>query len=314
MASSPDINAWNEQWRSSPEYRQILASVGADPNGPLRLTDQQRKMVQAALEQSGVSFEGGLEIDPAGNLNEDEGWSKHKSWIIPAAIGVGTLGVGALGAGPAAGLFGGSSAAGGGASMAGLPALGNVNAITSALGGGGGGFGGILSAIGNGAGALSSLGGVLGGAARGSADQRMREGDSLVRQQQLLQQGSRDQFTAGLQGAQFAREGQDRERKAAILMQLLNNTQDSNITPGNPAIAARMGTSTGGARPSNLTANREALMALLQQPQTQAPTYTPPPNLRLPTAGAGENLLGGIGLGSSILGALGALRQPQRAY
>ena len=150
---------------------------------------------------------------------------------------------------------------------------------------------------------------MLGGAARGSADQRLRESQGLIQQQGLNQRGAEAQFSAGMQGANFQREGQDRERRQQVLMQLLNNTQDQNITPGNPAIAGRMPTVTGGARPSNLTTNREALMALLQQPQIGAPTYQPPPMLKLPQAGAGENILGGIGLGSSILGALGGLRR-----
>jgi hypothetical protein len=310
MASDPSINAFNEQWRSSPLYAEALRMVGADPSGPLQLSDGQRKQLQAIITQRmGFQFPDGTEIDPAGNLNEDEGFAKQaKRW--GPIVGAGALAAFGI-PGFMPGLLGGGAAAGG----AGIPALGNVNSITAGLAGGGGGLGsaltggGILGAIGKGAGALSSLGSVLGGAARGSADQRMREGDSQVRQQQLLQQGSRDQFTAGLQGAQFQREGQDRERKQQILMQLLNNTQDSNITPGNPAIAGRMPTMTGGARPSNLTTNRESLLALLGQPQVQAPTYQPPPSLRLPTAGLGENLLGGIGLGSSILGALGSLRR-----
>lgn len=299
MASDPSINQFNEQWRSSPLYAQGLSSVGANPNGPLHLSDGQRKRLQAFIEQNmGIQFPDGVEVDPAGNMNENEGFGKQLAKWGPIA------GAGALAAfgipGLMPGLIGGGAAA---------PALGNVNGITSALGGGGGGMGGILGTIGKFAGPLSSLGSVLGGAAKGSADQRYRESDALTRQQQLLQQGARDQFSAGLQGAQFQREGQDRERKQQILMQLLNNTQDANIQPGNPAIAARMGQSTGGARPSNLTTNRDSLLALLGQPQVQAPTYTPAPMMKLPTAGLGENILGGIGLGSSILGALGGLRR-----
>lgn len=154
---------------------------------------------------------------------------------------------------------------------------------------------------------LSKLGAVTSGAAKGSADQRLREADPLLRQQQLLQQGARDQFTAGLQSAQFERENQDRARKQQVLMSLLNNTQDANIQPGNPAIAARMGASTGGARPSNLTNNREALMALLGQAGPSAPTYQAPPAMSLPRAGVGEKILGGVGLTTNILGALGGL-------
>jgi hypothetical protein len=173
---------------------------------------------------------------------------------------------------------------------------------------------GTAGALGAGLGAAGSIAGSLGsvasGAAKGSADQRLRETDPLIRQQQLLQQGARDQFTAGLQGAQFQREGQDRERKQAVLATLLQGTQDQKITPGNPAIASRMPTVTGGARPSNLTGNPEqlqALLALLGTPQIQSPQYQAPAPLQLPKAGTGEKVLGGVGLGSSILSALGPL-------
>jgi hypothetical protein len=189
--------------------------------------------------------------------------------------------------------------------------------------------------------ALGSLGKVAGGAAKGSADQRMNEGQIALGYGNQALTGARDQyganlagsqaqfnadlagsnaqFGAGMQGAQFGREGQDRERKAAILSSLLGGMQDLKHTPGNPKIAAAMGSSTGGARPSALTGNKEALMALLAQPQIQAPSYTAPQPFQAPTpyqmptlpgmpeAGGMENALGGIGLGSSILGALGGL-------
>lgn len=155
--------------------------------------------------------------------------------------------------------------------------------------------------------AIGALGSVFGGAAKGSANQRRGENDDALRAQQLAQQQSRDTFGAGMQGAHFDREGQDRQRRAQILMQLLNNTQDAQITPGNPAIAARMPRMTGGNRPSNLTTNREALMQLLMAPQTSAPQYQAPPPLNMQRPGRGENILGGLGLGSSILSVLGGL-------
>lgn len=153
---------------------------------------------------------------------------------------------------------------------------------------------------------LPALGSLLSGAAGGSSRQRQQETDNALRAQQLAMQQARDTYGAGLSSAQFGREGQDRERKAAILMQLLNNTQDASITPGNPNIAAKMGTSYGGARPSNLTTNAEALRLLLQRPEIQAPAYTAPPPLNLQRAGRGESILGALGLGGSLLG-LGSL-------
>lgn len=131
---------------------------------------------------------------------------------------------------------------------------------------------------------LSKIGGVTSGAAAGSANQRLQEGQ------------------LGLQSAQFNRQGQDRAQKNAILMQLLSNLQDAQITPGNPAIASAMGRSVGGLRPSALTNNKDALMSVLSQPQIMAPEYQ---------AGGMEKTLGGVGLASSILGALSGFRKAQ---
>ena len=82
MASSPELNQWNEGWRQSPRYAEILQSVGVDPSRPFKLSDQQRKQVQSAIEQAqGSAFPQGTEIDPAGNMNENEGFGKQaKKW------------------------------------------------------------------------------------------------------------------------------------------------------------------------------------------------------------------------------------------
>lgn len=305
------LDSFNQRLRVNPGYREFI-SRDLGIQGPLfesgfNLNDDQRKRAEQWV-RSNVGDIGKLQIDPSGNANQDEGWSKHKKWAIPAAIGVGTLGLGAAGIGPAAGIFssgGGAAAAGGatGVSGAAAPGIGlsssGLFAPTAGIGAGAGTAaggsmaGGILGTLGKalpwierGADVFSGLGQVTSGAAKGSADQRLAEA------------------YIGQRGAEFNREGQDRQIKQAILMQLLNNTQDFSATPGNPAIAARMGQVSGGARPSNLTTNREALMSLLGAPQIQAPTSE---------AGALESILGGVGLGSNILGAIGKLRQPKAA-
>jgi hypothetical protein len=146
--------------------------------------------------------------------------------------------------------------------------------------------------------------------------------------------GSNAQFGAGMQGSQFDREGQSREQKQAILSSLLGNMQDLQLTPGNPNIAAAMGSSSGGARPSALTANKDSLMALLGKEQIKAPTYNAPEAFKAPTPfqapapfqaptpyqapnlpelkgpDALENILAGLGLGGNILGALGGFKKP----
>jgi hypothetical protein len=168
---------------------------------------------------------------------------------------------------------------------------------------------GTAAAIGGGVGAL---GGVLSGASKGSADQRLQENQGILSQQGLNLQGARDQYNAGLSGAQFQQQEQDRQRKAAILSALLKGTQDQTITPGNPMIASRMPQVSGGARPSNLTGNAAALLQLLAGGPIQAPQYQAPGAMPIKNAGLGEKILGGAGLGTSILGALGPLvKKPQ---
>lgn len=214
-----------------------------------------------------------------------------------------------------------------------------------ALGGGGGAdSNSIAESI------LSKLGGVgnvAAGAAKGSSDQRLNEAlmalqygrmntdaardryqSDLSGEQARFQSdlaGSNAQFGAGMQGAQFAREGQDRTKRNQILSSLIGNMQDLTLTPGSPSIAAAMGQRSGGARPSALTGNKEALMAMLGQPEVQAPTYqgpaafqkpaayVPPTLPGMPQAGTGEKLLGGLGLAGNILGALGGLRKQREA-
>ena len=216
--------------------------------------------------------------------------------------------------------------------------------LSAGLLGAAGGIGSkVLSGIGQGSNVLGAIGNVAGGAAKGSADQRMNEGQLALGYGNQALTGARDQFGAnlsgeqarfgadlsgansafgaGMQGAQFNREGQGREQRQAILSSLLGGMQDYKATPGNPRIAAAMGTSTGGARPSALTGNKDALMALLAQPQIAAPAYNAPSAFQSPTpyqaptlpgmpqAGGLEKGLGGVGLATSILGALGGLKK-----
>lgn len=118
MASSPTINAWNEHWRTTPEYAQILRSIGVDPSRPFKLTDNQRRAVKAQAEKAfGFTFPKGTEIDAAGNMNEDEGFGKQlKKWgPIAAAGALAAFGIPGL----LPGLLTGGGAAAGGAAATG---------------------------------------------------------------------------------------------------------------------------------------------------------------------------------------------------
>lgn len=183
-----------------------------------------------------------------------------------------------------------------------------------------GGLGSILGTIGKSAlsslkadplGTLGDLGGIMGHAAQGSANQRTAENRSALDYGLLQQRGANDQFGNDLKSADYAREGQDRARRSAILSALLSGVTDASIVPGNPRIAAKMPTMTGGLRPSALAGSKDSLLALIGgQTDPMAPKYQAPALPQLQQAGGFEKTLGGLGLGSSILGALGRKQQP----
>lgn len=133
MASSPEINRWNEQWRADPRYRQILAKYGINPDYPIHATDKQRKQIQAEVEQVfGFKFKDGVELDPSLNMNENEGFSKYaKDWKTYAAIGGGMTGLGLAGLGPLGFLGGSGAASAAGAGGAGASGSGGTLAASS---------------------------------------------------------------------------------------------------------------------------------------------------------------------------------------
>jgi hypothetical protein len=180
--------------------------------------------------------------------------------------------------------------------------------------------------------ALSDAGRVASEASKGSQDQRVSNNQNLLREQELRLQAERDAFDAQLRGQQstynnslsglkFSQTERDAAQRRAVFSSLLSGMQDFKATPGNPAIAAAMGTSTGGARPSALTGggNREMLMAMLDRPELAAPSfgsvapYTRPAPTHLDTAGVGEKALSGFGLGTSILDAIRGVGTPKKA-
>lgn len=168
-----------------------------------------------------------------------------------------------------------------------------------------------LGLLGDGLDIFGKVGNVATGAASGAADQRLREQLAELQRQQLAQTAARDQFDAGMRGAQFSSDERGKADKRGVLSALLSNLEDVNITGMNPAIASRMPTITGGLRPSALTGGgkREQLMAMLNAGGPTAPVYTPPPGLPV-SAGAsgGERALGAAGLFGNLLGAF--KRQP----
>lgn len=233
-----------------------------------------------------------------------------------------------------------------------LAHLGTIGKVVGAAAKAAPAMGAVGNAIGKAAPVAGAIGSVASGAANGAAERRLAEGnqalgyadaslrgasdkatqdranaqaqyDAAMRSAEFSRDNAKTSFDASMRGAEFNRTGQDRARSNALRAQTLGNLQDVNISGMNPKIAARTPTISGGLRPSVLTNNNSALMAQLQQPEINAPTFEMPggelpsylapspyvaPNIpTAPKAGMGENILGGIGLGGSILGAIGSV-------
>lgn len=127
-------------------------------------------------------------------------------------------------------------------------------------------------------GALDAIGGVASGAAHGSAQQRVQEAPSQI-----------GAYNANLNATALG------DKRTALASLLGGGLQDAQI--GRPAGSTIPTFNiTGGLRPSAM--NQQMLFDRLSQPIDP---------LKLPTAGLGEKILGGVGLGASILGALGQI-------
>lgn len=113
------LDQFNQSLRSSQFWRDWLRARGLNPDGPVKLTDQQRKQLQRDLAAIGVDSKG-LEIDPAGNLNQNEGFGKQAKRWGPVVGGAALMAFGIPGVMP--GMFAGGGAAAGGAAAGGAGA------------------------------------------------------------------------------------------------------------------------------------------------------------------------------------------------
>lgn len=110
----------NDALRASPAWRRFMvqrfgnAGTAADPFPPpaIRLTDDDRKLLQADMERAGFVFPDGMEIDPAGNINQNQGFFAHWYYWAPALAAAAVLTLGFAGYGPLAGVLGGGGGAG----------------------------------------------------------------------------------------------------------------------------------------------------------------------------------------------------------
>jgi hypothetical protein len=343
MGSAPEINQFNEQWRSSPLYAEILRRVGIDPQRQhVQLSDQQREQVKLLLEQNGVQFPNGTEIDAAGNMNENEGFGKQlKKWgpivaggaaaafgipgLMPGLIG-GGAGAGASGAGMNLGIGGGLQ---GGSTLGslGIPGLGAV--APSAAGGGGisGFLGGLGKSITKNIGGdlaqrlIGGAGAGIAGASQAAANNRGVGLDAAMQEQLIRQAQNRD-----YQDQLLARSADDRESLSDAFTKSVQANRVMNSTGYKPPMISTVP----GQGPSPLPSFGTGFSAPTSQQKgdaqalyneaskrlyggSQLPALAPPtpyandPNLL--RAGAGEKIGNWLGPG---LSALGAFRNPTR--
>lgn len=133
----------NQQLRANPQYLAFLRSIGVDPSGPIRLSDQQRQMASEWARKTLGSI-GGLEIDPSGNLNNPHGFTTElKQWGPIAAAGAGIAAPFVL---PALGIGGGGAAGSGVLPSASIPGMHAAVPASIASQGASAGLGGTLAA------------------------------------------------------------------------------------------------------------------------------------------------------------------------
>jgi len=192
------------------------------------------------------------------------------------------------------------------------PVLGWIGALLGGLGMLGGLF--KKKGVQQGAGVL---GGILGGASKGSQDARLYEDMANARIYDTAMQGALGRGQLDLAQQKFGLEAPGQRVSAVTRGDLLRNVQDFSMGgPGSGSGAERMGgwSNAGGLRPSAIGADsKEAArlmiaqhLAKLQQPEQFADIQFPE-TPQLSKAGWLEKIMGGAGLGGSILGGIGQL-------
>lgn len=171
------LDAFNDQLRASSAWQTWMrARFGTDPDGAtkraVRLSDRQRKELRQYLAQNGVTLPDGMEVDPAGNVNQNHGFGKQLKKWGPIAAGAAVTAFGIPGLMP--GLIGGGGTAAGSTatlgSTFGVPGLGAAGAPGGALYGAAaptGGGGGFLSGLWGG---VKKVGGALNPFRRGDGE------------------------------------------------------------------------------------------------------------------------------------------------
>lgn len=144
------LDQFNQSLRADPEYRQLLQSMGVNPDAPVKLNGNQRKQIEQWVRAKKGDI-GKLTIDEAGNVNQKEGFMKELKKWGPIAGGAALTAFGIPGT-AFTGLFGGgagAAASGAGSTLANTsgswaPAAMGISGSTGTAAA----TGGILSGIG----------------------------------------------------------------------------------------------------------------------------------------------------------------------
>lgn len=133
------LDRLNQALNASPAWQRFMIErFGTNPNDPtsanpiIRLTDRDRKLLQSEIERFIGPFPSGMEIDPAGNINQNQGFFAHWYFWVPALAAATIVTMGVAGWGPLAGVL----SAGGGGTAAGGVALAGGGTAAAAAGGG----------------------------------------------------------------------------------------------------------------------------------------------------------------------------------
>lgn len=131
------LDQFNDGLRASPAWQAFIQRSGFQPGGRIKLSDSQRQALQRELEAAGVRLPEGMNVDPAGNINQVAGVLKNR-WVqigLGSAAALATMG--AAGFGPLAGVLsggGGGAAAAGGAGAAGASGVGAAGTAAGVAG------------------------------------------------------------------------------------------------------------------------------------------------------------------------------------
>lgn len=130
------LDQLNDALRRSPAWQRFMIQrFGTNPQDPtsanpiVRLTDNDRRLLQSEIERYIGPFPDGMEIDPGGNVNQNQGFWAHWYFWVPALAAATIITMGVAGWGPLAGVL---SAGGGGGAAAGVAAAGGGGAAAAA--------------------------------------------------------------------------------------------------------------------------------------------------------------------------------------